>query len=368
MSNKETKKAVSVIAVFLLLFFLPVDSPWFREAFFSGIELVHSYARGHVLGSLLPAFFIAGAIAAFVKKEQILKYLGGGVKKYISYSVASMSGAVLTVCSCTILPLFASIRKNGAGLGPATTFLFAGPAINIVAILLTFSVLGVQMAVARLLFAFIIAILTGISMQAIFREQSKQIDLVKNDNNSNQGVVVLFIVLLLSVIVVKGISMGILLKSIIFLLLTLLVTTTFLFGFKKEDRKKWAEESWDFIKTLAPVLFIGVFVAGFVMPLLPPETISSLVGNNSIIANLIASFFGIFMYFSTLTEIPILHALIESGMGKGPALALLLAGPSLSLPKLLVVRRVLGVKKTVIYALPAVTFSAVAGIIFGAFI
>ncbi len=369
MNREEIKKVIFIIGGFLILFFLPINLPVFREAIFSGIDLLHNYARNHVLASLLPAFLIAGAIAAFIKKEQVLKYLGGGVKKYISYSIASLSGAVLTVCSCTILPLFAGIRKNGAGLGPAIAFLFAGPAINIVAILLTFSVLGIEIALARLVFAFVLAIAIGISMQIIFKEKSKEINLVKEEKGENisKGLVFFFILLLLSIIVVNGLNIDILLKGVIFIFLLLSIFIITLFGFKKDDLQKWIKESWGFIKTLAPVLFIGIFVAGFVMPLLPPETISGLVGSNTVLANLIAAFFGIFMYFSTLTEVPILDVLMERGMSSGPALALLLAGPSLSLPNLLVIRSILGNKKTLVYAVIAGLYSAIAGLIFGAF-
>ncbi len=370
MDKGEIKKIAFIVGGFLVLFFLPVDLPIFREAFFSAIDLLHNYARNHVLTSLLPAFFIAGAIAAFIKKEQILKYLGGGVKKYISYSVASVSGAILTVCSCTILPLFAGIRKNGAGLGPAIAFLFAGPAVNIVAVLLTFSVLGVEIALARLGFAFILAIITGLSMQAIFKEKSREAELVKEKKgeNINQGLVVIFILLLLSVIIVNGMNIDVFLKSIILALLVLFVLGIALFGFKKQDSRKWMQESWKFVKTLAPVLFVGIFIAGFVMPLLPPEMIGGLVGSNSILANLTAALFGVFMYFSTLTEVPILSVLTERGMNQGPALALLLAGPSLSLPNLLVIRKILGNKKTLVYATLAGVYSAIAGLIFGTFL
>ena len=370
MNKEETKKITIIAATFLFLFFLPVELPAFREAVFSGIELLHNYARNHVLTSLLPAFLIAGAIASFVKKEQILKYLGGDVKSHVSYSVASVSGAVLTVCSCTILPLFAGIRKNGAGLGPATAFLFAGPAVNIVAILLTFSILGVEIALARLGFAFILAIITGFSMQAIFKEESKRDELVKEQKKGgiNQKLVFFFIFLLLLIIVLGRVEMSFLLKSVTLSTLILLILIIAAFGFKKEESYNWIKESWGFVKVLAPVLFAGIFIAGFVTPLLPPEIISGLVGSNSILANLTASFFGVFMYFSTLTEIPILSVLMDRGMNQGPALALLLAGPSLSLPNLLVVRSVLGNKKTLVYALLVGFYSALAGFVFGAVI
>ncbi len=361
------KNIIIILGGFLFLFFLPIESDSFREALFSGVELLHNYARGHVLTSLLPAFLVAGAIGAFVRKDQVIRYLGGDVKKYISYFVASFSGAILTVCSCTILPLFAGIRKRGAGLGPAIVFLVAGPAINIIAILLTFSVLGTAMGVARITFAVLLAILVGVTMQLIFREKSMQDNLVNagEKNSVKTSIVAIFIVLLFAIIIIGGLDIDSFIKSIIILSLILSITLIAIFGFKKSNTKKWINESWQFIKSLAPVLFLGIFIAGFVMPLLPPDIISDLVGKNSIYANLIAAFFGVFMYFSTLTEIPIVDVLISSGMNKGPALALLLAGPALSLPKLLVLRTILGNKKTIVYALLAGLYSAIAGFVFG---
>ncbi len=365
--NNQLKNIFAVLGGFLLLYFLPVESNSFREALLAGVELLHSYARSHVITSLLPAFLIAGAIGAFIRKEQVLKYLGGDVKKHISYLVAAFAGAVLTVCSCTILPFFAGIRRRGAGLGPATVFLVAGPAVNIVAILLTFSVLGTSMGVARIFSAILMAIAVGASMQFIFKEESAKESLVKEtqENNVKGSTVFLFILLLLSVIVVGGLSIDIFLKNIIIFLIVILISLTAILGLKKNASKLWINESWDFIKSLAPILFFGIFIAGFITPLLPPEIISNLVGQNSVSANLISSFFGVFMYFSTLTEIPIINTLIGSGMDKGPALALLLAGPSLSLPKLLVVRTILGNKKMIVYALLSGFYAALAGFIFG---
>ncbi len=365
--NNQLKNISIVLGGFFLLYFLPVESNTFREALFAGVELLHNYARFHVITSLLPAFLIAGAIGTFVKKEQVLKYLGGDVKKYISYLVAAFAGAVLTVCSCTILPFFAGIRKRGAGLGPATVFLVAGPAVNIVAILLTFSVLGVPMGVARIVSAIFMAIAVGASMQLIFREKSTKESIVNEteEKNVKGSTAFIFILLLLGVIVIGGLSVDTFLKNIALFLLVVLISLIAVFGLKKDASKMWISESWDFIKSLAPVLFFGIFIAGFITPLLPPEIISNLVGQNSVSANLISAFFGVFMYFSTLTEIPIIETLIGSGMNKGPALALLLAGPSLSLPKLLVVRTILGNKKMITYALLSGFYAALAGLIFG---
>jgi len=299
-----------------------------------------------------------------------MKYLGHEAKKYVSYGVASVSGAILAVCSCTILPLFAGIRKRGAGLGPAITFLFAGPAINVAAIFLTMSVLGIKIGLARIIFAILLSILAGLTMALIFREKVEKkkllIEQTENLQLSNK-VLITFFVLMIGVLVVNGLQIDKIIKYSLLGFFTFGVAVLVFWKFKKHITQKWLNETWNFSKMLLPLLFIGVFIAGFIMPLLPQTLIENLVGQNTIIGNLIASIFGAFMYFSTLTEIPILQALIAKGMHSGPALALLLAGPSLSLPNMLVVRKVLGNKKTAVYVGLVVVYSTIAGLVFGTF-
>lgn len=369
--KKELKIFLSLTGLFLFFYFMPMDAEWFNDAILSGFGLLNEYARQHVLTCLVPAFFIAGAIAVFIKKEKVMKYLGHEAKKYVSYGVASVSGAILAVCSCTILPLFAGIRKRGAGLGPAVTFLFAGPAINIAAMFLTISVLGIKIGLARIIFAILLAILVGITMSLIFREKvdkEKLIILETEESKISEGVLVIFFGLMIGVLVVNGLQIGQILKWSIMGFFTLGVVGIVLWKFRDHIAQKWLGETWGFAKMLVPLLFIGVFIAGFIMPLLPQTLIENLVGSNSVTGNLVASIFGAFMYFSTLTEIPILQALIAKGMSKGPALALLLAGPSLSLPNMLVIRKVLGNKKTAVYILLVVAYSTAAGFIFGSVI
>ena len=347
---------------------MPTDNSIFNNAVLSGFKLLHDYAREHILTCLVPAFFIAGAISVFVKKEAILKYLGHKTKKYVSYSIASVSGSILAVCSCTILPLFAGIRKRGAGLGPAITFLFSGPAINIAAVFLTISVLGLHIGLARISFAILLSILVGLSMEFIFREKVEEGELYFQESKEvklSKRILFIFFFSMIMVLIVNGLQINKLLKYGLMLFLTLITALLAIFKFRKETTKEWLKETWSFTKLLIPYLFIGVFIAGFLMPLLPQELIEGIVGQNTIIANLVASVFGAFMYFSTLTEIPILQALIAKGMSNGPALALLLAGPSLSLPNMLVVRRVLGTKKTILYVTLVIVYSTIAGLIFG---
>ena len=357
-----------IAGLFLGFYFMPTDNSIFNNAVLSGFKLLHDYAREHILTCLVPAFFIAGAISVFVKKEAILKYLGHKTKKYVSYSIASVSGSILAVCSCTILPLFAGIRKRGAGLGPAITFLFSGPAINIAAVFLTISVLGLHIGLARISFAILLSILVGLSMEFIFREKVEEGELYFQESKEvklSKRILFIFFFSMIMVLIVNGLQINKLLKYGLMLFLTLITALLAIFKFRKETTKEWLKETWSFTKLLIPYLFIGVFIAGFLMPLLPQELIEGIVGQNTIIANLVASVFGAFMYFSTLTEIPILQALIAKGMSNGPALALLLAGPSLSLPNMLVVRRVLGTKKTILYVTLVIVYSTIAGLIFG---
>jgi len=368
MERKDWNLLIWIALIFGLLYFIPSNSDWFRTSILSAFDLLHDYAVKHVLTCLVPALFIAGAIAIFIQKEKVMKYLGHEAKKYVSYGVASVSGAILAVCSCTILPLFAGIRKRGAGLGPAITFLFAGPAINIAAIFLTMSVLGIKIGLARIISAILLSILIGLTMALIFREKvEKEKLLIKETEKSkiSNKILMIFFGLMIGVLVVNGLQIDKIMKYSLMGIFTSGVVGLVLWKFRDHIAQKWLNETWNFSKMLIPLLFIGVFIAGFIMPLLPQALVENLVGQNTIVGNIVASIFGAFMYFSTLTEIPILQALIAKGMHSGPALALLLAGPSLSLPNMLVVRKVLGTKKTAVYVGLVVVYSTIAGLIFG---
>lgn len=368
MEKKEYKIMFWILFVFGIFYFIPYQSKWFETSIIGGINLLNDYAKQHVLTCLVPALFIAGAIGVFIKKDAVLKLLGAKTKKYVSYGVASISGAILAVCSCTILPIFAGIRSRGAGLGPAITFLFSGPAINIAAIFLTMSVLGYEIGIARIIGSIGIAIIVGLSMAFIFREKIAEGKLfIAQEKKVNLSKVVLsvFFISLIGILIVNGLQIEKIIKYLFIGLLILLIVLIAVYKFSKELTKNWLEETWHFSKLILPMLFIGVFIAGFIMPIIPENLITNMVGKNNILSNLIASVFGAFMYFSTLTEIPILQALIAKGMHAGPALALLLAGPSLSLPNMLVIKNILGIKKTVIYVLLVVFYSSIAGFIFG---
>ena len=364
----ETRNTFIILAaVFLALYFMPVGSQLFDGAILNAFSLLHEYATQHVITCLIPAMFIAGAISVFIKKDAVIKYMGPSAKKYVSYTIASGSGAILAVCSCTVLPLFASIRKRGAGLGPAVTFLFSGPAINITAMFLPLSVLGWQIGAARIVASIALSILVGLTMAFIFKESPSGKWKVKKsaEKKDSKLYVSLLFASLVGVLLVNGLQINLLVKYSLMAALSVAAALVGVFGMQRKSSKEWMKHTWFYARKLIPLLFIGVFIAGVVMFLIPDEFIRSVAGENTIISNVAVSIFGAFMYFSTLTEIPILQALIAKGMHPGPALALLLSGPALSLPSMLAIRAFLGSRKTIAYVLLVIIYSAAAGLIFG---
>ncbi len=386
---KEWQKLTLIVTIFLAAYLIPFDSPQVGGAIMEAFYMVQEYAREHVLFCLIPAFFIAGAIANFISQGAVIKYFGGGAKKWIAYSVASVSGTVLAVCSCTVLPLFAGIYRRGAGIGPAVAFLYAGPAINVLAIILTARILGWQMGVARAVGAIIFAVVIGLLMAWLCRREEEermqncldQEDADVEENRSPVQNLVFFSTLVLILIFAAwgrpadagGLWNAVYsIKWYVVALLLAILAYILVRWFNKEERIDWVDSTWEFSKQILPLLFAGVLVAGLLMGrpesdagLIPARYIESLVGGNSLQANLIASVVGAFMYFATLTEVPILQGLIGAGMGNGPALALLLAGPALSLPNMLVIRSVLGTRKTLIFIALVIIMATVSGLIFG---
>jgi uncharacterized membrane protein YraQ (UPF0718 family) len=433
--KRETKILLWIIAVFLLAFFMPLESVRFKEAIMAMFDLTKWYAREHVILCLLPAFFIAGVISVFVSQDSVIKYFGAKAKKWVAYSIASVSGTILAVCSCTILPLFSSIHKRGAGLGPAIAFLYSGPAINILAIILTARILGFEMGVARIIGAVLFAIVIGSVMSLIYRKEEKvkrdeQIDFPDMPEKRPMWQTAFHFFTLVFILVfanwgkpAEDVNSGgwywlwvnkwhitavfslILVFSLIYILklkwqyviLAVLVTAASAFisssplipmvvgiagisiitllDKKEPENKEWTLSSWDFAKQIMPLLAIGILIAGFLLGsthdnisitgVIPNAWIARLVGSNSVFSNFFASIVGAFMYFATLTEVPILQGLLASGMGKGPALALLLAGPSLSLPNMLVIRGILGTQKTAVYVMLVVVMATITGLIYG---
>ena len=385
--KSEWKALAIIIGVFLLCFYLPVEQTRFTNAVMESLHLVKWYAREHVLLCLIPAFFIAGAIAVFVSQASVMKYLGAGAGKVIAYGVASVSGSVLAVCSCTVLPLFAGIYRMGAGLGPATAFLYSGPAINVLAIILTARILGPGLGIARAIGAVLFSIIIGLLMHFIFRKEEQERSAqqaVMPDVEADRPLwqTALYFAAMVGILVFVNwgkpqSSTGIwhLIHSnkwiITALFGAMLAAMLTIMKFKKDDYTGWVSSTWGFAKQIMPLLFWGVLIAGALLGrpgnegLIPSEWIHAAVGGNSIRANLFASIAGAFMYFATLTEVPILEGLMGNGMGKGPALALLLAGPALSLPNMLVIRSVLGTKKTVVFVMLVIVMATLSGIVYG---
>ncbi len=426
--KNEWKPLMWIIAIFLTFFYLPVGWERFDAAVVEALQLAKWYAREHVLLCLVPAFFIAGAIGVFVSQASVMKYLGPTANKVCAYGVASCSGSILAVCSCTILPLFAGIYRMGAGLGPATAFLYSGPAINVLAIILTARILGPSLGLARAVGAVIFSVVIGLLMHLIFhKEECEKMAKMANVPQPEAprplwqnavyfaamvGVLVFanwgapaentglwasihaakwivtslfalgFAATLVAWFNVKlwhaalaalpAVALGILFPhtpQIAFVAgvlgLSLLTST------REDELGEWFGQSWGFAKQIMPLLLYGVLIAGALLGrpghegLIPSQWVSAAVGGESLLSNFVASFAGAFMYFATLTEVPILQGLIGSGMGQGPALALLLAGPALSLPNMLVIRGIMGTKKTVVFVTLVIVMATVSGMIYG---
>lgn len=375
--------------VFLIAYFMPLNSPRFTGAILEALYMLQEYARLHILTCLVPALFIAGAIAYFISREAVMKYFGSKAKKWVAYSVASVSGAILAVCSCTVLPLFAGIYKRGAGLGPAIAFLYSGPAINILAIAMTARILGARLGLARAIGAVAFSIVIGFIMANIFhKEDAERLQDSWGQSTSTQDKRsplqnLLYFITLIAILIFATWSRSSQPESLLnaiysikwYLVILLLGFLMFILvhWFEKEEISMWVNSTWSFAQQILPLLFVGVLIAGFLTGrpgtdagIIPAKYVQMVVGGNSIRANFIASIIGVFMYFATLTEVPILQSLLGSGMGQGPALALLLSGPALSLPSMLVINSILGPKKTITYVALVIAMSTIAGYVFGA--
>ena len=449
-TTKELKILLWIVVIFAGVFFMPVDNATFTTAVLAALDLAKWYAQEHVVMCLLPAFFIAGAIAIFVNQGAMMKYFGANAKKWLSYTVAAVSGGILAVCSCTILPLFSSIYKRGAGLGPAIVFLYSGPAFSVLSIILTWRILGMEIGIARMIGAISFSIIIGLAMAFIYRkeEKAKKAEQMNFPNipekrpiwqtsfhfltlvlilifanigaPSGEGchdgsevgnglwyfvfthkwyitgalalglcyslikilkitwwwVVAAAVATFVSAMVAKSFIPNPVFVSLVPMIVAVIALSLMtLFDKQDEDNRAWTLSTWGFVKQIFPLLATGVVTAGFLLGsthgstsiagIIPNEWIEFVVGGNSLLSNFVCSFIGSFMYFATLTEVPIVQGLMASGMGKGPALALLLAGPSLSLPSMLVIRGVMGTRKTLVFVGLVIVTATVAGLIYG---
>ena len=331
-----------------------------------GWNALLEYLSAHVLTCLVPAFFIAGAIAVFVSQGAVLRYFGPKARKVLSYSVASVSGTILAVCSCTVLPLFGGIYKRGAGIGPAIAFLYSGPAINVLAIVYTARLLGYDLGIARIVGALTFAAGIGLIMSFIYRKEESlkdatAFDALLSDSEGKsllqQGI---FFATLVGILVFAA-SQNWIVMGVLLVVLAVILWR----WFSRSELGQWMRETLHFVRLIVPWLLGGVFVAGIITTFVPESVVATYVGGNSMLANFGASLFGSLMYFATLTEVPIIRAFTDLGMGKGPSLALLLAGPALSLPNMLVIRSIMGTRKTLTYITLVVVFATISGYIFG---
>jgi len=337
-----------------------------------GVKEIISYLSAHVITCLVPAFFIAGAMAVLVTKGAVIKYFGSQARRWVAYGVASVSGMLLAVCSCTILPLFAGIYNLGAGLGPAITFLYSGPAINILAIALTGAAIGWHMGIARGIGAVLFSIIIGIIMSLLFRKDEQKrlgdIESLPEERSEKSGIfLILFFGVMVAILIISTSKLAPWIKIALDLSLINSLAIMVHHYFVEGEFRSWMEETWSLVKLVVPTLLVGVFLVGMVTAVLPPQWISGYVGNNTLGANFAASLIGALFYFSTLTEVPIVKGLMDLGMNQGPALALLLAGPAVSIPNLLVINRIMGFKRTAAYFILVVVMATLTGWLYGYF-
>jgi uncharacterized membrane protein YraQ (UPF0718 family) len=443
--NRELKILAWFVGIFLFAYFVPLATPQFSSeadplaaritgAIVEAFMLLQWYARNHTLACVIPALFIAGAITTFLTKASVLKHLGPKASKVEAYSVASVAGTVLAVCSCSVLPMFAGIYRIGAGLGPAACFLYAGPAINVLAIFLTARVLGLELGVARVIGAIVFGVVIGLLMAILFRKSEEErveaslaepeAPAAKRPLWKNAAILSAMLAFLIfsdwfnpgdkTVRLADGTRFAATLQyetetsydlrlkeaaldhrqgEVVRIskervadindietwvteihhyrwylagAMGALVAVMSLAWLDREDFLTWMDNTWDFSKLLIPLLFGGVLVVGFLGALIPEKQVAALVGENNFQSNLIASVIGCLFYFATLTEVPILEALMRNGMASGPALSLLLAGPALSLPSILVIRSVVGNRKTAVFVVLVIVMATVAGMAYGA--
>ncbi len=384
MNKEEIKKLLWLISPFIVFFIFDFRERYYQNAVLEGVLLTQAYIREHTLTCLVPALFISGGIAALISQVSIIRFFTPAANQYLSYAVASVSGTVLAVCSCTVLPLFSGIYRRGSGLGPAIAFLYSGPAINVLAIVMTARILGWQLGVARVAFSIAFSVLAGVLMHYLFRgaEQQRlaQVGLTAPPANKPMYKNVLFFTWMVAILLIATLprletgSMYTLLydnRYAAAIALALLLAGASFVLMDRDERVNWLLETWANTKLIVPWLFAGVFLAGLLLGrpgeqgLIPQVYIERAVGGNGFTAVLAASVAGALMYFATLTEVPILQGLMSAGMGKGPTLAMLLSGPALSLPALLALRSIMGLRRTLTYAGIVIGLSTAAGYAFG---
>ena len=346
----------------------------------AGLDALEDYILAHTATCLVPAFFIAGAMSALFPKDKILRYLGEKTRAYVSYPVSVVAGLFLAVCSCTVLPLFAGIRQRGAGIGPAVAFLYTAPATNILAIIYTGGLIGVDLALARIILSVSFASIIGMILAASFKEEAEKIlpnspnppvsaaVQIQEEDGKSRRFWAFFLILVAILLVGASTLIDWTTKGIILSILIAALLAIIIFWLPGEDTKAWLSETYSFAKKIVPLLLAGVFVAGILKVIIPQDFITAYVGGNQVSSNLLAVLFGVFMYFPTLVEVPMARTFLDLGMGKGPLLAYLLADPVISLPSILVISRLIGPKRLMVYVGLIIFFCTAAGLIYGEFL
>ena len=325
-----------------------------EQLLLAGLNALKGYIALHVLTCLVPAFLLAGAIVSFVSRETIIGYLGSAASKIKSFAIAGGGSFFVSVCSCTVIPVASGIYHGGAGIGPAFILLWVAPAANILALVYTGSILGPQMVIARVVAALSVSFIVGAVMFLSFckEEQRRTLTIKATGEKMMTKKEIILLLLLVATLLAPNYAVrgGSYLAKVYVWAGTTAVAAVYAWRVKSWDEiKGWLKESWWFVRTIFPLLLTGVFIVGIIGAALPQEWIETWLGGAGLRQSFLATMIGAVTYFATMTEAPFVDTLMGLGMGKGPALALLLTGPGISLPNWLAVGRVFGFKKALVY-------------------
>ena len=340
------------------------------DVLFAGLYALKDYIALHILTCLIPAFLLAGGIVTFVRRETIVGYLGAAARKLTSFGIASGGSFFVAACSCTVVPVSSGIYRGGAGIGAAFILLWVAPAANILALVYTGQILGAEMVIARLISALALSFAVGFVMAYAFYKEEKtrvsQIKMSRGPLMSKKGLVLLLLLVAWLLTPNYIVTHGPYWQKVIVWAIGLIVVSAYVWRFIEKDRiKAWLGETWWFIRIIFPLLLAGVFLVGIIGALLPPEWIETWLGGAGLRQSFLATMIGAVTYFATMTEAPFVDTLMNLGMGKGPALALLLTGPGISLPNWLAIARIFGVKKALVYVPTIIVLGTLVGWVAG---
>jgi len=343
------------------------------DVLMGGLYALKDYIALHVLTCLIPAFLLAGGIVTFVSREAIIGYLGAAARKLSSFSIAAGGSFFVAACSCTVIPVSSGIYYGGAGIGAAFILLWVAPAANILALVYTGQILGTQMVIARLASALLMSFAVGFVMAyAFYREEKSRVSTIQISGGQlmTKKAIVLLLLLVAWLLAPNYIvSKGPYWQKVVVWAIGLVVVAVYAWKtIDMEKLKAWLRETWWFVRIIFPLLLAGVFIVGIIGALLPQEWVETWLGGSGLRQSFLATMIGAITYFATMTEAPFVDTLMNLGMGKGPALALLLTGPGISLPNWLAIARVFGVKKALVYIPTIIVLGTLVGWVAGAFL